>query len=79
MAVLATGHQVRCILWEQGAIFNKEIGFLCGLKKIALNIFRVTTKSMFDVANMLKKITVKDVPINNYELLNIQACSFVMF
>ena len=31
------------------------------------------TKSIFDVANMLKMITVKDVPINNYELLNMQA------
>ena len=26
-----------------------------------------------------KIITVKDVPMNNYELLNIQACSFFMF
>ena len=34
---------------------------------------------MFDVANMLKKkITVKDVPMNNYELLNIQVCSFII-
>ena len=27
-------------------------------------------KSMFDVANMVNKLTVKDVPINNYEFLN---------
>ena len=27
---------------------------------------------MFDVANLLQQITIKD----NYELLNIQACSF---
>ena len=27
MVVLATGHQVRCLLWVQVAIFNKEIGF----------------------------------------------------
>ena len=40
---------------------------------------RFTTESMVDVANMLKKITVKHVPINNHELLNIQACSFDMF
>ena len=31
---------------------------------------------MFDVANMLKKFTVKNVPINIYELLNMQASSF---
>ena len=34
---------------------------------------------MFHVANMLSKITVKDVPINDYELLNIEVCSFEMF
>ena len=33
---------------------------------------------MFDVANMLKKITVKGVPINSYELLNIQTISYVL-
>ena len=38
-----------------------------------------TPKPMFDFANMQKTITVKDVPMNNYELLNIQACSFLMF
>ena len=32
MIVLATGHQVRCILVEQMAIFNKGIGFVYGLK-----------------------------------------------
>ena len=31
---------------------------------------------MFDVANILKNISVKDVPINNHEFLNIQACPF---
>ena len=38
----------------------------------------LATKSMFDVANMLKKLTVKNVPMNLYELLNIQACSLHM-
>ena len=33
-----------------------------------------TVESTFDVANMLKTATVKDVPINNDALLNIQAC-----
>ena len=31
-------------------------------------------ESTFDVANMVKTSTVKDVPINNDALLNIQAC-----
>ena len=36
-------------------------------------------KSMYDVANIKKKSTVKDVSIDIYELLNIQTCSFIMF
>ena len=40
MIVPASGHQVRCIPWVQMDTFNKEIGFLCGLKFFALNIFR---------------------------------------
>ena len=39
MIVPATGHQVRCISWVQMGTFNEEIGFLCGLKFFALNIF----------------------------------------
>ena len=39
MIVPASGHQVRCIPWVQMGTFNKEIGFLCGLKFVALNIF----------------------------------------
>ena len=39
MIVPASGHQVRCIPWVQMSTFNKEIGFLCGLKLFALNIF----------------------------------------
>ena len=31
-------------------------------------------ESVFDVANMVKTATVKDVPINDDALLNIQAC-----
>ena len=37
--VPASGHQVRCIAWVQMGTFNTEIGFLCGLKFFALNIF----------------------------------------
>ena len=39
MLVPASGHQVRCIPWLQMGTFNKEIGFLCGLKFFTLNIF----------------------------------------
>ena len=38
------------------------------------NAYIKAIKSMFDVANILKT---KDVPIDNYKLLNIQACSFL--
>ena len=63
--------------WVEMGTFNKEIGFLCRLKFFALNIYLLgipTIKSTFDVANMVKTATVKDVPINNDALLNIQAC-----
>ena len=33
-----------------------------------------TIESTFDVANMVKTAIVKNVPINNDALLNIQAC-----
>ena len=39
MIVPASGHQVRCIPWLKMGTFNKEIGFLCGLKFFALNMF----------------------------------------
>ena len=26
MVIVTSGHQIRCIVWEQEAIFNKEIG-----------------------------------------------------
>ena len=32
MIAPASGHQVRCIPWVHMGTFNKEIGFLCGLK-----------------------------------------------
>ena len=76
MIVPASGHQVRCIPWVQMGTFNKEIGFLFGLKFFALDIFcgEYLQSSTFDVANMVKTATVKDVSINNDALLNIQAC-----
>ena len=39
MIVPASGHQIHCIPWVEMATFNKEIGFLCGLKFFASNIF----------------------------------------
>ena len=76
MIVPASGHQVHCIPWVQMGTFNKEIGFLCGLKCFALHIFsgEYLQSSTFDVANMVKTATVKDMPIKNDALLNIQAC-----
>ena len=74
MIVPASGHQVRCIPWVQMGTFHKEIGFLCGLKFFALNIFCGEYLQSIDVANMVKTVTVKDVSINNDALLNIQAC-----
>ena len=71
--VPASGHQVRCIPWVQMGTFNKEIGFLCGLKSFALNIF-CGEYLQSSLHLMLQTATVKDVPINNDALLNIQAC-----
>ena len=78
MVVLTTGHQVHCILWEQMAIFNKRIGLLCGLKIFALNMFceEYLPSSLHLMLQICYKNTVKDVPVNNYEFLNIQASSF---
>ena len=86
MLVLATGHQVRCIFWEQEvrcifweqeAIFNKGTVFMW-IKIICIRYIlwgNLITMSMFDVAN-IRKMSVKNLPINDYELLNIQAFSF---
>ena len=79
--IFATGQQVRCILWVQVAIFNKGIAFYVDLNYLhwIYSVKILTAKSMFDVANMIKKIIVKDTSMNNYDLLNIQACSFLNF
>ena len=77
MIVPASGHQVRCIPWVQMGTFNKEIGFLCGLKFFALNIFcgeYLQSSLYFMLQNIVKTATGKDVPINNDALLNKQAC-----
>ena len=76
--VLVTGHQICCILWEQKAIFNKGIGFLYGLNYLYWLCF---VKNTYNRAYVLvrkypPKDSIKDLWINNNELLNIQACSF---
>ena len=65
MMIPASGHQVRCIPWVQMGTFNKEIGFLCGLQFLELNIFcrEYLQLSTFDVANMVKTATVTCVPL----------------
>ena len=69
MVVLATGHQDLSIFRVHVAIFNKGIGFFMWIEILCIEyiLLRIlTTKSMFDVANMWRKYTVKDVSINNY-------------
>ena len=58
------------------------IGFLCGLKFFALNIFwgEYLQPRLCLILQICKKInTVKDMPISNYEFLNMQDCSFHVF
>ena len=77
MIVPASGHQVRCIPWVQIGTYNKEIGFFMWIKILCIEyiLWGISTiESTFDVANMVKTATVKDVPINNDALLNIQVC-----
>ena len=77
MIVPASGHQVRCIPWVQMGTFNKKIGFFMWTKILCIEYIlwgMPTIESTFDVANMVKTATVKDVPINHDALLNIQAC-----
>ena len=64
MIITASVHQVRCIPWVQIKILCIEY-ILWGIP---------TIESTFDVANMVKTATVKDVPIDNNALLNIEAC-----
>ena len=66
------GHQVRCIPWVQmGTSAFMWIEIIC-IEYVLWGI--PTIESTFDVANMVKTATVKDVPISNDALLNIQAC-----
>ena len=76
MIVPASGRQVRCIPWVQIDPFNRDRFFMC-IKIICMEYILwgiPTIKSTLDVANMVKAATVKDVPINNDALVNIQAC-----
>ena len=76
MIVPASGHQVRCIPWVQIGTFNKEIRFFMWILILSIDYILwgiPTIESTFDVANMVKTATVKDVPLNNDALLNTQA------
>ena len=79
MIAPASGHQVHCIPWVQMGTFNRDqlfmwIKILC----IGYILWRIPTiESTFDVADMMKTATVKDVPIDNDALLNIQAVKFM--
>ena len=76
LIVLASDHLVRYVFWVQVAIFTKWIGILCGLNFFAFNIF---CEEYLQPCPNTVKMTVREVPINNYELLNIQDCSFLTF
>ena len=73
MIVPASGHKARCIPWAQMGTFNKEIGFYVGQNYLHCIYFwgMPTIGSTFDVANMVRTATVKDVPIYNDAHLNI--------
>ena len=73
MIILATGHQDRCIIWEQVAIFNKGVGFFSGLQLFALNKFvhNTYTQVYASCCKYAKINAVKGVPMNDYEVLNI--------
>ena len=76
MIVLASGHQVCCMPWMQMGAFNKEVGFLMWIKIPCIEYILwgiPTIEFTIDVVNMVKNATVKDVPIYNDALLNIQA------
>ena len=73
MLVLATGHQVSFILGAGGHIQQRD--WLCEIviKTFCIEyiLWRIlTTKFIFDFANMLTRFTVEEVLIKNYELLN---------
>ena len=72
---------LRYTLGAGGHIWQRDWRFMwIKILCIELILWRLlTTKSMFHVAIILKKITVKNVPINDCEHLNIQACLFNMF
>ena len=72
------------IRWEQVTIFNKGIGFLCGLKFFKLHchyiLWRILIRPVCAwcckyATHLLSKFCQRI----SYELLNIHACSFLMF
>ena len=77
--VLATCHQVRYILQEQEAIFNKVTSFYVYQNYLHwIHFLKNTCNQVFVwCCKYHKKDSVKGVPINNnHGLLNLHACSF---
>ena len=66
--VHATGHQVRCMLWVQVATFmtfNEGIGFLCGFKFFALNIFWASKDTCLFIQYVLEQDCTQSLVIIN--------------
>ena len=78
IVVLATGHQVHCILWEQVLYSIKRLAFYVDWNHLHWIYFGKNTYNWVYVWcwKYHKKNSVKDMLMNNHELLNIQVCSF---
>ena len=78
--VLATGHQVRYILQVQMSLFNKGFGFARGLNHLTVLYEEFSQPSLFLMLQIsLNNVTVHDMLIIDYKLLNITTCSFLVF
>ena len=75
MIVLASGHQFAAYPGCRWAHLRDRLFMWIKILCIEYVLWGIPTiESTFDVANMVKIAIVKDVPINNDTLLNIQAC-----
>ena len=68
MIVPASGHQVRSIPWVQMGTFNKEIGFLCGLKS-------AWRSSFCDVITACKYVSIHSAPDVLISSSHLESCS----
>ena len=76
MVVPPSGHQVPKHSGNTWEYFTKESFFLYIVYTLWMTI---KAKSMLDVANMLKLFYCHHGPIDIYDLLNEQACSFTVW